>query len=209
MASGRVRAKYNLAKDVRQSDNVLKSSAQQAADQNDAAADSSFWGRLTGSGIGVAAGLGLGILTGGTSLALTAALAGAGSFLGSKAGEELAGGIDTTVESGGFGKDKVADMNKSLEDYETGVKQDRLLNAGSDAFSVYTAGGGLYGGGIGGGTKYFATDAMGKEVAKSAAEQAGHSMFRAQAQQLAFGVGKQQATKLGLGTYEAYIKDNV
>ena len=52
MASGRVRAKYNLARDVRRSGNVLKSSAEQAQQQNEAAADSSFWGRLGGMGLG-------------------------------------------------------------------------------------------------------------------------------------------------------------
>ena len=98
MASGRVRAKYNLARDVRQSGGVLKASAAQTQFQNEKAADSSFWGRLGGMGAGALLGLALAPVTGGASLAVTAGLAGAGSYLGSKAGEEYGGGIDTTVE---------------------------------------------------------------------------------------------------------------
>ena len=213
MASGRVRARYNLAKDIRKSDNILKSSAQRAQEQNEAAADSSFWGRLGGAGLGALAGLALAPLTGGASLAvmsgLTAATIGAGigSYTGSKKGERAAGGIDTTVESGGFGRDKVADMNKSLEDYKKGVNEDRLMNAASDAFSVYTAGGGLSANtGLQGGTSAFASSAA--KVGQGGASSYSY-LAQEQAKQLigrgAKNYGKQ---KLGLDVYEAYIKDN-
>lgn len=148
MASGRVRAKYNLARDVKKSGNILKSSVEQAQAQNEAAADASFWGRLGGMGVGALAGL---ALTGGASLAVTAGLAGAGSYFGSRAGEASAGGIDTSVASGGFGLDKVSDINRELATYAKGVEEDRMMSAASDAFSIYAAGGGLgTGTGIGG-----------------------------------------------------------
>jgi hypothetical protein len=209
MASGRVRAKYNLARDIRKSDNVLKTEALRAQEQNEAAADSSFWGRLGGMGLGAIAGLALAPFTAGTSLiptisGLTAATigAGVGSYAGSKAGEKAAGGIDTDVKSGGFGMDKVKDINQSLTDYKKGVDQDRYMTAASDAFSVYAAGGGLAGGGIGGGTAAFA----GEETAKAAAKEAGKSLFRTQVEQLAYGGAKQYASKKGLGSaYESYM----
>jgi len=214
MASGRVRAKYNLAKDVRQSNNVLKSSAQQATAQNEKAADSSFWGRMGGMGIGALAGLALAPLTGGASLAIMSGLtaatigAGVGSYAGSKAAQEMAGGIDTNVESGGFGLDKVGDINKSLQDYEKGVDEDRLMNAASDAFSVYTAGGGLSSGTtVATGTKSFAPG-VAAQVGKGGASSYSY-LAKEQAKQLigrgAKNYGKQ---KLGLDTYEAYIEDN-
>ena len=129
MASGRVRSRFNLAKDIRESGNILKSSAQQTQAQNEAAADSSFWGRLGGAGAGTSLGLLAGAalvpFTGGTSLMYAAAGAGLGSYLGSKAGEKAAGGIDTDVKSGGFGLDVVADMNRELEAYKKGVDDER------------------------------------------------------------------------------------
>ena len=216
--SSRIKARYRFARDVRESDNVLKSSVQQAEEQNEKAADSSFWGRLGGMGLGTIAGLALAPLTGGASLGLMSTLqaatlgAGLGSYLGSKGGESLAGGIETNVESGGFGLDKVSDIEDSLDSYEKGVNQDRLMNAATDAFSVYTAGGGLSpGSGFSGGTKYFASDVVGKQIAKSAAEQAGHSMLRAQAQQLVLGGAENYAKKEGMGylfdnAYEKYVE---
>lgn len=211
MASGRVRARYNLARDVRDSQNVLKTSAMRAQEQNEAAADGSFWGRLTGAGIGTAAGLGLGALfaipTGGASLALAAAGAGVGSYAGSKVGEDLAGGIDQDVESGGFQMDKVSELNKELASYAKGVEQDRMMNAASDAFSIYMAGGGgLKPGSIGSGTGMFATGEAGKAAAQASLKQSGQNLFQGQVSQLIGGVGKQYATKKGLGTaYEEYI----
>jgi len=202
--SSRIKARYKLATDIRKSDNILKSSAEQAQAQNEKAADSSFWGRLGGAGLGTIAGLALAPVTGGSSLLLAAGGAGLGSFLGSKAGEEYAGGIDTDVKSGGFGMDKVSDINKALNEYEQGVEQDRLLNAAGDAFSIYMAGGGsLKPGSIGTGIGAF--DKSATAIGQGGASSAGY-LFKQQAQQLAFGGAKQYAIKKGLGTaYEEYI----
>lgn len=208
----RIKGRYKLARDIRESDNVLKSSAEQAQAQNEAAADSSFWGRLVGGGLGVAAGLALAPFTAGTSLAvsgLTAATIGAGigSYAGSKTGENLAGGIDTTVESGGFGIDKVADINKALDEYEQGVEEDRLMNAASDAFSIYMAGGGgLKPGSIGTGKGLFNVTAAGKEAAHTSLLASGDTLFKGQIKQLIGGVASNYAKKKGLGTaYEEYL----
>ena len=206
--SSRIKARYRFARDVRESDNVLKSSVQQAEEQNEKAADSSFWGRLGGMGLGTIAGLALAPLTGGASLGLMSALqaatlgAGLGSYLGSKGGESLAGGIDQDVESGGFQMDKVSELNKELASYAKGVEQDRMMNAASDAFSIYMAGGGgLKPGSIGSGIGAFAKPAT--AIGQGGASSAGY-LFRQQAQQLAFGGAENYAKKEGMG----YLFDN-
>lgn len=206
--SSRIRGKYKLARDIRKSDSILRSSAEQAQEQNEAAADSSFWGRLTGAGIGTAAGLGLGALlaipTGGASLALAAAGAGVGSYAGSKVGEERAGGIDTDVESGGFQMDKVSELNKELASYAKGVEEDRMMNAASDAFSIYMAGGGgLKPGSIGSGTGVFSSTSQYSKFAPKMGR------VLEGGKQLVSGGVSNYAKKRGLGTtYEEYLKRN-
>ena len=201
MASGRIRAKYNLAKDIRQSGGVLKASAEQAQFQNEKVADASFWGRLGGMGAGVGLGVLLAPFTGGASLAVTAGLAGLGSYAGSQAGEEYAGGIDTSVKSGGFGLDQVGAMNTELRAYEKSVEQDRMMSAASDAFSIYTAGGGLSkGSGIGG----KAGSSFGKNF--QWADSASYlDKVMTTGADLAYGGSSQYLKKQGLDTaYEAY-----
>ena len=200
MASSRVRAKYNLARDVRKSDNILKTSAMRAQEQNEAAADSSFWGRLGGMGVGTIAGLALAPFTGGASLAVTAGLAGLGSYAGSKAGEAHAGGIDQDVKSGGFGIDKVSDMNRELASYAKGVEQDRTMNMLTDAFSVYMAGGG----GMTPSTLGKGTGAFSKMGARQLGS--GIDLFTQQAKQLITGGAKNYAKSKGFDTiHEAYM----
>ena len=212
MASGRVRARYNLARDTRESNQKLKLEALRAQDQNEAAADSSFWGRLGGMGVGAVAGLALAPFTGGASLAVTAGLAGLGSYAGSKAGEAHAGGIDQDVKSGGFQMDKVSELNKELASYAKGVEQDRMMNAAGDAFSVYMAGGGgLKPGSIGKGTGAFAGGAMDLTkmglTASSSAGEIYKAKLMAQGSQLISGGVSNYASKKGLGTaYEEYLK---
>tara|TARA_R110002020_G_C16207779_1_gene766776 strand:+ start:21 stop:659 length:639 start_codon:yes stop_codon:yes gene_type:complete len=210
MASGRVRAKFNLAKDSRKSYEILKQQAEEAQRQNEKAADNSFWGRLTGGALGV----GLGLLTGGSSLALTSALGGLGSYFGSKKGEANVGGLAGPVESGGFQLDKVGDINRELADYAEGVEEQRMMNAASDAFSIYMAGGGGMpgSGNVGQGTGAFSK--MASTQASSLAAQSGNKMalnalMKAQAKQLVTGGAKNYLKKKGLDTaYEAYMNRN-
>ena len=210
MASARIRSKYNLSRDKRESDNKLKLEMLRAQEQNEAAADSSFWGRLGGAGAGALLGLALAPVTGGASLAVTAALGGAGSYFGSKAGEKAAGGIDTDVESGGFGMDRVSAINRELTSYAEGVEEDRMMSAASDAFSIYAAGGGLTGGGIGGGTGMFGKQGVSQlaNLSKSSGylSSIGQSV-KAGGSQLIKGGASQYAKKQGYDTaYESYMQ---
>ena len=217
MASAKVRARYNLARDVRDSQNILKRSSDAAVAQNEKAADASFWGRMVGAGAGVVAGLALAPFTAGTSLAISslgAATIGAGlgSYAGSSVGEAYAGGIDQDVASGGFQVDKVSELNKELASYAKGVEQDRIMNAASDAFSVYMAGGGsLKPGNIGAGTGSFKIEAMDLTKLGLDASSSALDIYKAklmgQGGQLIKGIGEQYASKKGLGiAYQEYLK---
>lgn len=205
--SSRIQKRYKFARDVMDSDNILQSETDRAIEHNEAVADQSFWGRLVGGGLGLAAGLALAPFTLGSSLTLAAAGAGIGSYAVSKVSENLAGGIDTSVHSGGFGLDKVDKVNKALDEYKDDVDDARVMNAFGDAFSVYMAGGGsLKPGSIGSGTGMFATSEAGKLAAHQSLLASGDTLFKSQIKQLAGGAAKNYATAKGIKTaYEAYM----
>jgi hypothetical protein len=106
--------------------------------------------------------------------------------------------------------DKVSEMNTALDEYKQGVEQDRMMNAASDAFSVYMAGGGgLKPGSIGSGTGVF-----GKEGVKQLSnlrQSSGYlsaikQSMKAGGSQLISGGVSNYAKQKGFGTaYEEYM----
>ena len=105
--------------------------------------------------------------------------------------------------------DRVSAIDRELTSYAEGVEEDRMMSAASDAFSIYAAGGGLTGGGIGGGTGMFGKQGVSQlaNLSKSSGylSSIGQSV-KAGGSQLIKGGASQYAKKQGFDTaYEAYL----
>jgi hypothetical protein len=108
-------------------------------------------GGLFGSAGSIAGGL-LGValapLTGGSSLALTAAAAGLGAGLGKRAGEGLGAGKSREYDSSGtvYGQQDFRDVNQASRDYTRGMGERALATGLNTALSTYlNPGGGFFG----------------------------------------------------------------
>lgn len=135
MARYGARTNYLLArhkaKDKQKLERAIKS-AEAKAEKN------KMWSTI-GRTAGVIAGVALAPVTGGASLALAA---GAGSYAGSKLGDMAVGGEDTLDYKGRFYKQESRNIQEGLTEANKQEEWARVANAASDAFSVFTLGGG-------------------------------------------------------------------
>ena len=107
--------------------------------QNQAAANASFWGGLMGQ-------VGLPALaawaTGGLSLGVTSALAAGGSLARSEIGEQYGGGVDAgPLTNRAFGTEQRLAYEQNLEDVYGGFDEKQWMDAGQAAITTAIAGG--------------------------------------------------------------------
>lgn len=120
--------------------------------ENIDAKERSLWGRIGGSVLGGGLALLAAPFTGGSSLALAAAV-GAGSRIGSEVGEhggfkqawEQSGGINEMLNLGTSygGADLRRELEQRMMDDWEGYDTKQWVDAGSDAFTAFAASGGL------------------------------------------------------------------
>jgi len=106
-----------------------------------------FFGSL-GSLAGGLLGVALAPLTGGSSLALTAAAAGLGAGLGKRAGEGIGAGRSKKYDSSGtvYGQQAFRDVNQASRDYTRSMGERALTTGLNTALSTYLSpGGGFFG----------------------------------------------------------------
>ena len=132
------RASYMIARDKAQDRADLRRATQAAEN----AAKKNKIASTIGRTVGMVAGVAAAPFTGGASLAATAALAGAGSYIGSKIGDVAVGGEDTLDYKGRFYKQESRDIQEGLTEANKAEELNRVVSAGMDAFSVFTLGGG-------------------------------------------------------------------
>ena len=122
----------------------LRAWSRDAGAQAQKAGTNSMWGRMLGSGGGMALLWALGTATGlGIPALMYAAAAGAGSYIGSKKGEENVGGYKTDpLEGNLFYRDSEEDIIADMDLLQDKADTSRVKNAGIDALTAYLSVGG-------------------------------------------------------------------
>tara|TARA_R100001594_G_scaffold1172_1_gene4923 strand:+ start:110 stop:859 length:750 start_codon:yes stop_codon:yes gene_type:complete len=132
------RASYMLARDKAQDRADLRRATQAAEN----AAKKNKMASTIGRAAGVVAGVALAPFTAGSSLLAASAMAGAGSYIGSKIGDVSVSGEDTLDYKGRFYKQESRDIQGQLSEADKAEELNRAFSAASDAFSIFTLGGG-------------------------------------------------------------------
>ena len=171
----------------------------QGGAQAQKAGTNAMWGRMLGSGGGMAALWAIGAATGlGIPVLMYALAAGAGSYYGSKKGEENVGGYNIDPLAGNiFYQEDEADIIADMESIADKAETNRIKSAGIDALTAYLSVGGNVPGLKGANKPFTVTKAEPGKMITAATEQGSRMNIGQMINKVPLNPFKQVAANLG------------